>query len=207
MQAEFIPYGATIRHASTDATLQTFGLVARGYVLWVGRLEPETRVEELIQAFGRLAATDLRLVLVGDAPFADTYKRRLRELADSRVVFTGYLFGDAYAEISSHALAYVQTSPTSGTSPALLDQMGFGNAVVARGTATNCEVIADAGLMFDPSDATADLERQLRRLIEDPELASTLRAAAVARVEHSYSWERVTEEYEALFERVRRRRD
>src|SRR5688572_16369224 len=173
VDAEFIPYGATVRRATENDELDRWGLAPRRYILWVGRLEPETRLEELIDAFQRLDADDLRLVIVGDAPFAEDYKRTLRDMADPRVVFTGYAFGDAYAQLSSQALAYVKTS-TSGTSPAMLDQMGFGNAIVARGTATNREVIADAGLIFDPTDAIESLTAQMRRLIDDPALAEKL---------------------------------
>ncbi len=131
----FVPYGANIlRNEGTEA-LEMWGLEPGRYVLWVGRLEPETRVEELIEAFGRASIPDFKLVILGDAPFADAYKEKLRSLATPAVVFTGRQFGESYQQLSCHAFAYVQTSPTSGTSPALLDQMAVGNAVIARGTA------------------------------------------------------------------------
>ena len=58
-----------------------FGLTPDGYVLWVGRLEPETRVEELIEAFSRAGLEGRRLVILGDAPFAQDYRDRLHALA------------------------------------------------------------------------------------------------------------------------------
>ena len=173
----------------------------RGYILWVGRLEPETRVEELITAFDDLGESGLKLVIVGDAPFADAYKARLRDISGPGVIFAGYAFGKDYRQLSSHAFAYVQTSPTSGTSPALLDQMGFGNAVIGRGTPTIREVIADAGLTFDPVDAVADIARVLRRLIDEPALVANLREAGTERIRSAYSWEAVTDAYEDLFQR------
>ena len=166
--AVFIPYGAaTGRVASTDA-VEAFGLEPGRYLLWVGRLEPETTIEDVFEAFSRLAEPGLSLVVVGDAPYADEYKERLRQIAPASVVFTGFVFGDAYRELGSHALAYVQSSPTSGTSPALLDQMGMGNAVVVRGTPSNKETIGDAGLVYSPDDPVAGLEAALRRLLDDP---------------------------------------
>ena len=53
------------------------GLESGRYVLWVGRLEPETRVEELIEAFGKASMEGFKLVVLGDAPFADDYKQQL----------------------------------------------------------------------------------------------------------------------------------
>lgn len=199
--AIFIPYGANIGRTEGRAALDRLGLESRRYVLWVGRLEPETRVEELIAGFCDLAEPGLKLVIVGDAPFADAYKSRLRDIAGPDVIFAGYAFGQDYVQLSSHAFAYVQTSPTSGTSPALLDQMGFGNAVIGRGTPTICEVIADAGLTFDPDDAIADMARVLRRLIDSPALVGQLRAAGPERIRSAYSWEAVTDAYEDLFRR------
>lgn len=200
-KAIFIPYGANVGRTEECAAVYRLGLEPRRYVLWVGRLEPETRVEELIAAFGHLGETGLKLVIVGDAPFADAYKAQLREAAGPDVVFAGYAFEQDYRQLSSHAFAYVQTSPTSGTSPALLDQMGFGNAVIGRGTPTIREVIADAGLTFDPDDAIADMMLVLRRLIDDPGLLERLREAGPERIRSAYSWEAVTDAYEALFRR------
>jgi glycosyltransferase involved in cell wall biosynthesis len=198
--AEFVPYGANVLRDESTEALARFSLEPRRYVLWVGRLEPETRVEEVIQAFNALRRPPgLRLVILGDAPFADAYKARLRALATPDVVFTGYCFGEAYRQLGCHAFAYVQPSPTSGTSPALLDQMAFGNAVVVRGTPTNSEVVADAGLTYDPEDPVTGLAAALQRLLDDPALTARLREAAVRRVESTYSWDRITDRYEALF--------
>lgn len=198
----FIPYGANVLRNEGRAALESWGVKPRQYVLWVGRLEPETRVEELIEAFGKAAIPSLKLVIVGDAPFADAYRKRLRSLATPDIVFTGRQFGEAYQQLSCHAFAYVQTSPTSGTSPALLDQMAVGNAVVARGTPANSEVVADAGLTYPVDDPIDGLAEILARLASDPQLTQQLREAAVRRIEERYSWERITEAYEDLFGRL-----
>ena len=211
IKALFVPYGANVLRNEGTAALEPWGLDPGRYVLWVGRLEPETRVEELIEAFTKAALGDFKLVILGDAPFADEYKQKLRSVATPAVVFTGRQFGEAYQQLSCHAFAYVQTSPTSGTSPALLDQMAVGNAVIARGTATNSEVVADAGLTYPEDDPVDGLAAALGRLAADPALVQQLRAAAVQRVRDRYSWEHVTDVYEGLFNklvpvpRVRRR--
>lgn len=206
--AVYVPYGANVIRNEGREALQEWGLEDGRYVLWVGRVERETLVEELIEAFRRAALPGFKLAIVGDAPFADEYKKELLAIAWPDVVFTGRQHGEAYQQLSCHAFAYVQTSPTSGTSPALLDQMAFGNAVIARGTDTNSEVVADAGLTYAPDDPVDGLAAALRRLYESDSLAAELRTKAVARVGEHYSWEHVTDMYEQLFERLvgRRRR-
>lgn len=197
--ARYFPYGANLIDSAGVETLERLGLHARKYILWVGRLEPETRVEDLVRAFVSLEPSDYRLVIVGDAPYAAGYRRTLEAIATPDVLFTGYQFGEAYRELSYHAFAYVQTSPTSGTSPALLDQMASGGAVIVRGTPTNLEVIADSGLSYDTDDAAADLAAVLRRIMADPELTDHLRSKARRRVASVYSWERIIDDYERLF--------
>jgi glycosyltransferase involved in cell wall biosynthesis len=197
--ALFIPYGADTGRVASTAALESHGLLPGRYVLWVGRLEPETTIEDLFDAFSRIDDPTLRLVVVGDAPYATEFKERLRRLAPDRVVFTGYVYGEAYRELGSHALLYVQTSPTSGTSPAVLDQMGMGNAVIVRGTASNLEVIGDAGISYPPEDPVDGLEQALRALIADPDRRLTLGRAAEARVLERYSWEAIVDRYDALF--------
>lgn len=200
--ALFIPYGANTGRVESTAALETYGLTPNRYVLWVGRLEPETAIEDLFGAFARITDPSLSLVVIGDAPYAAEFKERLHRIAPDRVVFTGYVYGDAYRELGSHALAYVQTSPTSGTSPAVLDQMGMGNAVIVRGTPSNLEVIGEAGLSYAPERAIDELERALRTLVADPELRSTLGRAAERRVEDHYGWDAIVDRYEALFQQL-----
>ena len=70
------------------ALLRQFDLAPQGYVLFVARLVPEKRAQDLIRAF-RALATPLRLAIVGDSSHTDAYVAALRRLArgDARIVF------------------------------------------------------------------------------------------------------------------------
>ncbi len=199
----FVPYGANVaRDERTDA-LAKWGLAPRDYIFYVGRFVPENAIDVLIEAFRGLD-TKTKLVLVGDAPFADDYKAKLRAMGagDPRIVFTGYAFGDDYKQLSSHALLYVQPSGIDGTRPALLDQMGFGNCVVVRNSKVNLEVIAGAGASFDRNDPVNSLRRTLSDLLANPSRIEELRLLARNRIEFYYNWEWITEFYEDLFRRL-----
>lgn len=200
----FVPYGANIRlETRGTATLEKFGLRPEGYILFCGRFVPENRAELLIEVFQTIQ-TDLKLVLVGDAPYADEYKRELQEMAGPNVVFTGYAFGEAYAELSRHCLFYVLSSGINGTRPVLLDQMGFGNCVVVRDSASNAEVVGEAAITFRDGDEVASLRAALLRLIGDRALVAEYRQKAVERVRATYDWEAITTTYEKLFRELRR---
>ena len=59
--------------------LAELGLEPGGYHLAVARFEPENHLDALVD--GRLRSTAAPLVVVGGAPYAGGYERRVRDLA------------------------------------------------------------------------------------------------------------------------------
>ncbi|MBM4153020.1 MAG: glycosyltransferase, partial [Kiritimatiellaceae bacterium] len=161
----------------------------------------------LIRAFKRLK-TDKKLVVVGDAPYADEFKKSLYELAagDPRIIFTGYAFGDDYAQLSANAYFYVQPAGIDGTRPALLDQMGFGNCVLVRNSVVNMEVIGDCGCFFDRTRLEDSLTDVMQDLVKNKTLVEGYRQKVTSRIENYYNWEWVTSFYEDLFIRLKAKR-
>jgi glycosyltransferase involved in cell wall biosynthesis len=204
----YIAYGAERPRGAPGDTLARFGLKPKRYVLFVGRLVPENCAHHLVEAW-RQVDSDMQCVIVGDAPYAESYKAELRRLAgdDPRVVFTGYVFGDGYHELSTSAYAFVETSGVGGTHPALVEAMAFGNCVVTHNTPENLETLGDAGLWYDGRAGAASLTPVLQTLVSAPPLVEAYRARAAARAAAAYSWESVADAYEALFGRVLRRVD
>jgi glycosyltransferase involved in cell wall biosynthesis len=194
----YIAYGAEPIAVPPGPHLARFGLEPRRYVLFVGRLVPENCAHHLVEAFEGLE-TDLRCVVVGDAPYSADYIRALRAAADPRVVFTGYLFGQGYRELLSNAYCFVETSEVGGTHPALLEAMGAERCVVVNDTPENLETVADAGLGYDGELGAAGLRSVLERLVKDPALVTALARRGLERVRSHYSWDGVTDTYEGLF--------
>lgn len=197
----FIPYGADIARQLPGETLTKYGLEPGRYVLFVGRMVPENCIDHLVDAWAQLD-TDLKCVIVGDAPYADAYKARLRSTTDPRVIFTGYVFGEGYRELGTNSYAFVETSEVGGTHPALLEAMAMGTAVVVNGTAENRETIADAGLAYASEDGAAALAPVLARLLANPAERDRLAREAAERASAVYSWEAVTDQYEALLQEL-----
>jgi len=193
----FIAYGADIARAKGTDALLRLGLEPRRYFLFVSRFEPENHPLEVRRAFERLPTT-MKLALVGDAPHAEEYIRRVRDCNDPRVVIPGAIFGEGYRELGSHCFAYIQATEVGGTHPALIEQMGRGALILYRSTPENIEVCGDAGIPFDDE---AGLERAMRKAMEmTEEERDCLRLKAVARVRERYDWEVVTGQYERLFQ-------
>ena len=201
----FVPYGANIQFDDRLDALKKWDLRSREYILFVGRLVPENGADLLIRAFKQIK-TEKRLVIVGDAPYVERYKKELRDLAPGGTVFTGYTFGDDYVQLSSHAYLYVQPSGVDGTRPALLDQLGIGNCMLVRDSKANMEVIGGCGHSFSRSDAEKSLGTELQKLLDSPDLVKKYRGMARQRIEEYYNWQWITLFYEDLFNRLVRRR-
>jgi glycosyltransferase involved in cell wall biosynthesis len=192
----YIPYGTETRQRESRAALDQHGITPRDYVLYVSRLEPENNAHVVLQAFERVQ-TDRRLVIVGDAPYSADYIRSLKQTKDPRVLFTGYVYGEGYWELQSHAYCYVQATEVGGTHPALVEAMGVGGCVIANGTPENVEVVGDAGLIY-VKNSVEDLARRLQEVLADDEMAEGYRRSARERVARHYSWDAITDSYEEL---------
>jgi len=197
----YVPYGANIKYTSNYSSLSKWNLIPRNYILFVGRLVPENEAHLLIKAY-RQIQSDIKLVIIGDCPYMNKYKKMLRDLADDRVVFTGYVFGQDYIQLSSHAYLFVLPSAIEGTRPALLDQIGFGNCVVVRGNRANREVVSDYGIVFENKIPLKSLIDTIDELIKNPNIVERYRKRARKRIETFYNWEWITSFYEDLFIRL-----
>lgn len=201
-ETTYIAYGANIPEDQPgNGTLEEFGLEDRGYFLFVGRLVPENCAHHLVDAYSGLE-TDKKCVIVGDAPYAEEYISSLKATQNPNVVFTGYVFGDGYKELGSHAYAYCMTSEVGGTHPALVEEMAFGNCVIVNDIPTNLETIGDAGLSYEGKRGGESLRHVLQWTLDNEEKVQELRVKARERARDEYSWPVITERYLNLFNRM-----
>jgi glycosyltransferase involved in cell wall biosynthesis len=198
----FIPYGAPVGKVESREVLGRLGLEAGRYFLYVTRFEPENNPLLVRQAFEGLD-TEVKLALIGDAPYADAYIRQVRDTRDARIVIPGAIFGQGYQELQSHCLAYVHATEVGGTHPALIEAMGRGCLVLYLRTPENEEVAGGVGIPFEPGELRAKMTAVLAMGVGERERYGRL---AMERVAERYSWDAVTAAYERLFARLRGRR-
>ena len=198
-QSAFIPYGAETGRLCSAEEPARLGLEPGRYFLYVSRLEPENHALEVREAFERVA-TDMKLALVGDAPYAGEYIRRIKDTRDPRIVIPGAIYGTGYHELGSHCFAYIHATEVGGTHPALIEAMGRGALILYRDTPENAEVARGAGIPF-----AGDLEEKIALALAMSEVErEALRIAAAERVRERYSWDAVTDQYERLFDALGR---
>lgn len=194
-----ITYGVDPRPPAREEVLARLGLARRGYFLYVSRIEPENNPHKVLEGYA-LAGGTLPLVLVGDAPYSSALQAELRRLAaaDPRVILAGAIYGDGYRELQANAFAYIHATEVGGTHPALVEAMGYGNALVVNDTPENREVAGPEALYFRAEDPPS-LAKALEKLLAEPESAVSIGTYAANRARERYSWEAVARSYEALF--------
>lgn len=196
-----IAYGACEQRSEQKDVLDQFQLKSRSYVLFVGRLVPENNVHHLIRAFEK-TSTDRKLVIVGDDPWEKEYVRSLKSSGDQRIVFTGGVYGDGYAQLQQNAYLFVLPDEVGGTHPALVEAMGYGNCVLVNDTQSNLEVISDSGFHYRGAEGDADLRQKMQQLLDAPDLVADYRLRALRRAQTHYRWEDVVEQHAKMYQQL-----
>jgi L-malate glycosyltransferase len=149
-------------------------------LLFVGRLAPHKRQDELIRLIAMLRRRywpEARLVLVG-GPLTPRYLDALRELADTiapgAVTIEQGLDDAELAERYRAAHAFVCLSEHEGFCIPLLEAFHMGVPVVARPIGGIPEVAGDAALLVEDEDLAVVAEL-VKMAVEDRELRDELR--------------------------------
>jgi phosphatidyl-myo-inositol alpha-mannosyltransferase len=200
---EIVPNGVDVR-AFSDPGRPVEGLPAGPKILWVNRLDPQKGFEIMLRAFERLASEvgEVHLLVAGDG----RDRALLRSLPGDlrrRILHLGTVPHEALPRY--YAAADVSVSPATGQESfgiVLVEAMAAGVPVVASDIEGYREVVRDGvdGLLVPPSDPNA-VAAAIRRVLSEPELAATLKAAGRSRAQ-AFSWQAVAPRLEAVYDRV-----
>jgi glycosyltransferase involved in cell wall biosynthesis len=192
-----IAYGANIENSTNPEVLREYGLEPFQYYLIASRMVPENNADLILQAFEQVR-TDRLLVVAGAANYRSEFVEKLKQTKDRRVRFLGHVDNTEHIkELHCNAYAYVHGHSMGGTNPALLKALGYGNCVLALRTPFNSEVVGDYGIFFERNPE--DLARKLQDVENHPEVAAEYRRVAPKRILQTYTWEKITDQYEELF--------
>lgn len=180
------------------------------FFLYVGGIGPHKNLGSLISAFARLlertGSSDLKLVIAGDVdsdPFwreAGLVEKAAESAPANKISFPGYVPDDDLVHLYSAAEALVMPSFAEGFGLPAVEAMACGTAVIGSRTTSLPEVVRDAGLFFEPSDA-AELTDCMARIIADSALKQALKLRS-RQIAASYSWEESARRALAIFSEV-----
>ncbi|MBT8147692.1 MAG: glycosyltransferase family 4 protein [Gammaproteobacteria bacterium] len=172
------------------------------FILYVGGIAPHKNLAVLVEAFDRLVAEgrydDVRLVLVGDYEndvflIDDAIKARMKDPTfRKRVISTGYIPDDDLNALYNAATVFVLPSFCEGFGLPALEAMSCGTVVIGSDTTSIPEVVGEAGLFFDPDNAS-QLAVHLRTVLGDAVLREELQQRSLQRAA-TFSWKRSAED-------------
>ncbi len=170
-------------------------------LLFVGRISPNKRQENVIRAFEhyhRNYNPKSRLFLVGSAVEMETYLVRLRKYVralglEDAVVFTGQISFPAILAYYRLADVFVCMSEHEGFCVPVVEAMYFGKPVVALRAAAVPETLGQGGLLLDSSDP-GTAAAAVDRILTDGTLRERIRAAQQEKLA-AYSYEKVKERF------------
>lgn len=194
---QLLQYGAPVIEDAGHDALVDHGLRPGQYHLVVARFEPENHVDLIVEGY-RSSKSTTPLVVVGAAPYAQTYTQKINLAAgdDSRIRLIGRVDDQrALDQLYAHCLTYVHGHSVGGTNPSLLRAMGAGRPVLAYAVNFNSHVTRTRQYMWDSAVAVRDLFDELER---DPGELQQLGMRNVERVREHYNWDDVAAGYEDL---------
>jgi glycosyltransferase involved in cell wall biosynthesis len=205
----FIPDPSVTPSAQARSLLKGLG-IHRPFLLNVGGFTERKNLWTLIDAFALLPEPLRRghqLVLTFTVLESDRQRlfrhARAAGVGDALVV-TGEVSDAALRVLYQRCAAFVFPSLYEGFGLTLLEAMHCGAAVVAGNNSSQVEVVGDAGLLANASDA-CDIAAKLARVLQDETLARSLRARAVAQAS-KFSWSATAERAAAVLEHLPRQR-
>ncbi len=203
VSAHYIPNGMPSPVKRACETIHAWGLAPGKYFLFVGRLVPEKRVEDVIAAYLR-KPRGCALAIVGESAGADDYVRELKKMAcdEDGVFFLGYRYGVELEEIYSNARGFINASELEGLPLTVLEAMSYGLVCLTSDIPAHREIAELCG-SDDTIFGVGDTERlsQLMDGIEalnacDLEARGSFLSNAVSA---HYSWDAAAVELEKLY--------
>lgn len=195
-----IPHGTDIH---TGASLAERDLRGPFRLLFLGRIEDQSKGVLALPDIVRALPPEARLTIAGDGPDLAKLKRRCLAFGE-RITFLGGVRYDAVGELLARHHAMIMPSRFEGFGLTLIEAMAAGCVpVVSQIRGVTDWIVQDGcnGLVF-PVGSTGRAAEALLRLHRDRNLLGELSRAARVRAEQSFSVATMASRYQDLLTRL-----
>jgi len=197
-QYKFIPFGSEVETGDGNMDiLSKLGVEKGEYYLFVGRFIPDKGLHYLIPAF-KNSVSNKKLILIGGSPNPSPYEKQLYDMANERIIFPGYVYGDDVNTLMRNSYCYIQPSDVEGLSPVVLTVMGLNVPLIVSDIEENQYAVLDTARTFKKADIQSLTEEINYCENNYPEML-TLAQKAQERALSVFNWEKVTDAHVEVF--------
>lgn len=189
------------------AIYEKYGLVADApTVLYVGRVDPEKKVELVVEAFLRAGVPDSQLVIVGDG--VDKARLMRKYASYAAVKFLGRVVGEDLYELYKTGWVFATASEIETQGIVLIEAAACGLPLVAVDAGAVAEVCIDEenGYLCEPG-SVPEIAAAMKKILTDDKLRTKFskKSLAVAK-EHDFetTLDRFINIYNKVVEKVNR---
>ena len=197
--SKVIAYGANVRKSKSPELINKWNLKQREYYLVIGRLIPDNNADLIIKGFLK-SNSKRKLVIVGDVPYKDSFASDLKNLANKRLIFTGYVKDqNILAELYHNCYVYVHGHEFGGTNPTMIKAMAYGCAILALDTVFNQEMLKNGkfGIFFKKE--LLSMIKMIEYCEKENIIIDNLRQKSVKGITKKYNWDYVSGQYSEIF--------
>lgn len=170
--------------------------IEKNYVIMVGSLEPRKNLATALLAWQQAPSLhrDFELVVAGGT--ADIFRQADLQIPNS-VKFVGRVSDEQLRTLLSNATCFLFPSLYEGFGLPPLEALASGCPVISSNRCSMPEVLGDAALYFDPSDAE-ELAGTLTQTLGNAELCTAMSVAGKLHA-RQFTWQRSADIAELLF--------
>ena len=200
-----IPAGINVSRFCPDRGQRNGKVEGKLTVLFVGRLDPRKGIPHLLEAYAKVRQNhhNLRLVLVGNGPEAETSRAYVEAHHVPDVEFTGQVSADAlpyYYQTADIFCAPAYENESFGV--VLLEAMAAGLPIVGYANEGYSAVLTgEAQMALAPPGDVEALTQRLSKVTSDHRLRQRLSEWSRRTVQR-YSWQSVGEQIVAFYQQV-----
>ncbi len=184
-----------------EATLTRFGLdPSRKIFLFVGRVDPEKRLDVLLRAINILNRNDIQLAIAGHGAAQESLQKLAEELdLGDRIHFTGFVPAEDLPALLNSVDIFTMPSEAELLSIASLEAMACAKPVLLANAVALPELAGDGanGYLFRPGEA-ADAARCMALLADHPEHWARMGKISSEKAHH-HGLENTLKQYETLY--------
>lgn len=207
-KTNFIAYGAdtnrtklTFEDKEVRSWYEEHDVVEGQYFLIVGRFVPENNYKTMINEFMQSTVNkDLVIITnIQQNKFYDELKYSTNFNRDKRIKFVGTVYNKELLKyIRENAFAYLHGHEVGGTNPSLLEALGSTKINLLLDVNFNREVGQKTALYWNKDKGS--LSSLLDEVVSlSPEKIEKMGLESTQRINNSYSWNKIIDEYECLF--------